>query len=141
MAYTRRPAQGTIPKFDNSGTDAAIPDVQDFQPPTIEPITKEVTGYGDTDTRTDSVGVRKNSGFKITFLYDPKDTIQAALMTKVLAGTKVGWTIVYPTATGMTDEFSAFMKVTHSAKVKDFIQVTLENAGDIDGAVTRTITS
>lgn len=140
MTYARRPAQGTVVKFESASVDVAIPGLLKVVPPSTEPIVKDTTGYEDAATRTTGVGVMKNSGFSIEGDFDPKDTAHSALLTKVMAGDKINITIVYPTATGMTDEFSCYLKLAPGTDLKGMTTWKLDVAGDIDGAVTRTIT-
>lgn len=140
MPFTRQPAQGTVVKFTHSGSDVAIAGLLKITPPTSEPILKNTTGYGDTAERVTAVGVMKHGGFSLEGDFDPQDTGHAALLDKIMAGEKVDIVIAYPTATGMTDEFSLYLKLGPGTDLKGMLTWKLDTVDMIDGSVTRAVT-
>jgi len=137
---TTRVAKGLVLKMDIASTATAIPGLTKITPPERSPLAVATTDFDSTDEENIFSGVHDNKGFAATFKFDPQNTVHEALHDAADAGTMVDFTIAYPTAAGMTQEFSSLISAKVVADLKGILMLEVSVVDRINGAVTTTIT-
>lgn len=137
---TTRVAKGTVLKMDIASTATAIPGLTKLTPPERSPIAVETTDFDSADEENAFAGVHSNKGFAFSIKLDPQNAVHEALIDAGDDGTMVDFTIVYPTAAGLTSEFSALITVKPVTDLKGILMADVSVVDRINGKVTNTIT-
>lgn len=137
---TTRVAKGTVLKMDISSTATAIPGLTKMTPPESAPISVETTDFDSSAEENAFSGVHSNKGFGFTVKFDPQDAVHAGLIEASDNGDMVDFTIAYPTAAGMTSEFSSLISHKVVTDLKGILMLEVSAVDRINGAVTNTIT-